>query len=95
MPITRQEVEHVALLSRLELTEQEKARFAEQLDAILAYMGKLNELDTEGIEPMVHGIEGTEPVRLDELGQSLPRQEALQNAPESRDGYFKVPRIIE
>jgi len=95
MPITWQEVEYVAHLARLQLTEQEKARFADQLDAILAYMEKLNELDTEGVEPMVHGIEGTEPVRPDRVGHSLPRQEALRNAPESRDGYFKVPRIIE
>ena len=95
MPITREEVEYVAHLSRLALTEAEMARFAVQLDAILSYMEKLNELDTEGVEPMVHGIEAPERVRHDEVGESLPRQEALQNAPESSEGCFKVPRIIE
>lgn len=95
MPITRQEVEYVAHLSRLELTEQEMEKFAGQLDAILGYMDKLNELDTEGVEPMVHGVEGRQPVRLDAVGESLRREEALQNAPESSEGCFKVPRIIE
>jgi aspartyl-tRNA(Asn)/glutamyl-tRNA(Gln) amidotransferase subunit C len=95
MPITREEVEYVAHLSRLALTEAEMERFAGQLDAILHYMEKLNELDTEGIEPMVHGIESPELVRHDEVGESLPRQEALQNAPESSEGCFKVPRIID
>jgi aspartyl-tRNA(Asn)/glutamyl-tRNA(Gln) amidotransferase subunit C len=95
MPITREEVEYVAHLSRLALTEAEMERFAGQLDAILQYMAKLNELDTEGVEPMVHGIEAPELVRHDEVGESLPRQEALRNAPESSEGCFKVPRIID
>jgi len=95
MPITRQEVEHVAHLSRLALSEGELEKFASQLDAILAYVAKLNELDTEGVEPMVHGIEGQEPVRQDVVGESLPCKEALQNAPDSADGCFRVPRIIE
>jgi aspartyl-tRNA(Asn)/glutamyl-tRNA(Gln) amidotransferase subunit C len=95
MPITREEVEYVAHLSRLALTEAEMERFAVQLDAILHYMEKLNELDTEGVEPMVHGVEAPELVRHDEVGESLPRQEALQNAPESSEGCFKVPRIID
>lgn len=95
MPITREEVEYVAHLSRLELSEKDKEEFAGQLDAILGFMEKLNELDTEGVEPMVHGIEGQKVVRQDEVGDSLPRKEALQNAPESSEGCFKVPRIIE
>ncbi len=95
MPITRQEVEHVAYLSRLALSEEELQKFAAQLDAILGYVAKLKELDTEGVEPMVHGIEGQERVRQDVVGESLPRKEALQNAPDTADGCFKVPRIIE
>ncbi|MHC4481127.1 MAG: Asp-tRNA(Asn)/Glu-tRNA(Gln) amidotransferase subunit GatC [Planctomycetota bacterium] len=95
MPITRQQVDYVAHLSRLELTEQEKERFAGQLDAILSYMEKLNELDTAGVEPMVHGMEGQQPVRPDKVGESLEREEALRNAPASSDGCFRVPRIIE
>ena len=95
MPITRQEVEHVALLARLELTEDEKHKFCTQLDAILGYMEKLNELDTRGVEPLVHGIEGKQPVRQDVPRASLPRKEALQNAPDAASGCFRVPRIIE
>ncbi len=95
MAITRQEVDYVAHLSRLALSEAQKERFAGQLDAILAYMEKLNELDTEGVEPMVHGIEGAEPVRPDRLRPSLPQREALANAPHSAEGCFRVPRIIE
>ncbi len=95
MPITRPEVERVAHLSRLDLTEAEKDRFAGQLDAILAYMEKLNELDTSDVDPMVHGIEGRQTAQPDQVGQSLPREEALRNAPQSAEGCFKVPRIIE
>ena len=95
MPITRQEVERVAHLSRLELSDDEREKFGGQIDAILGYMDKLNELDTEGVEPMVHGIEGEQLLRPDAVGVSLPREEALQNAPESSEGCFKVPRIIE
>lgn len=95
MPITREEVEYVAHLSRLELSDGEMEKFGSQLDAILGYMGKLNELDTQGVEPMVHGIEAPAPVRQDVAGRSLPSAESLRNAPESHDGYFKVPRIIE
>ncbi len=95
MAITRREVDYVAHLSRLELTEAEKDTFAEQLNAIVGYMDKLNALDTGGVEPLVHGIEGAQAVRPDKAGASLPRSEALRNAPEQSEGCFKVPRIIE
>jgi len=95
MAIDRREVEYVAHLSRLWLTEQEKEKFAHQLTAIIGYMDKLNELDTSGVEPMVHAIEQPERLRRDMAGESLSREEALRNAPQSRDGYFVVPRIID
>lgn len=95
MPITHKEVEYVAHLSRLALTEEEMRRLGGQLDSILAYMDKLNELDTTGVEPMVHAIQAQAFVRDDAVGSSLARKEALQNAPESADGCFRVPRIIE
>ncbi|MGD2174123.1 MAG: Asp-tRNA(Asn)/Glu-tRNA(Gln) amidotransferase subunit GatC [Candidatus Brocadiaceae bacterium] len=95
MPITREQVDYVARLARLELTEEEKERFAGQLDAIIAYMDKLNELDTSQVEPMVHGIEGRQAGRPDRVRESLPRRDALCNAPESSEGCFRVPRIIE
>jgi aspartyl-tRNA(Asn)/glutamyl-tRNA(Gln) amidotransferase subunit C len=95
MAITRDQVEHVAHLSRLALTDEELDTFSGQLGAILEYMEKLNELDTTGVEPMLHGIEGAQPAREDEKTGSLEREDALANAPESAEGCFKVPRIIE
>ena len=95
MSITRAQVEHVALLARLDLSEAEKETFSTQIGAILDYVAKLDELDTAGVEPMVHGIAAPAPLRADEAGASLPPDEALRNAPESMDGCFRVPRIIE
>lgn len=95
MAITPEQVRHVAHLSRLHLTDEELDTFAGQIGAILEYMEKLNELDTEGVEPMVHGIEGAQPTRPDRMTGSLTRAEALANAPEAAEGCFKVPRIIE
>lgn len=95
MPITKQQVEYVAHLSRLDLSEEEKDRIAHQLDAILDYVEKLNELDTENIEPLVHVAERHNVFREDAVGESLPTQEALNNAPEQSEGFFKVPRIID
>ncbi len=95
MPISREEVEHVAHLSRLELSDAEMEHFAEQIGAILDFVRKLDELDTEGVQPMVHGIAGTQPVRDDSVGESLPRPEAIANAPDAADGCFRVPRIID
>jgi len=95
MPITPQQVDYVAHLSRLKLSDEEKARFAGQLDAILQYVDKLNELDTGKVEPLIHAAERTNVVREDVAGESLTREDALKNAPESSEGCFKVPRIID
>ena len=95
MPITREQVEYVAHLSRLELSEVEKEKFAHQLDDILRYMEKLDELDTTDVEPLVHVSERQNVFREDAVGEPLPREDALSNAPESRQGCFKVPRIVE
>jgi aspartyl-tRNA(Asn)/glutamyl-tRNA(Gln) amidotransferase subunit C len=93
--ITREQVEYVAYLSRLELTDEEKSTFAGQLDSILQYVDKLNELDTERVEPMIHVTERVNVFREDAPGESLPRDDALGNAPEQSTGCFKVPRIID
>lgn len=95
MAITREQVDHVALLARLALTEQERDRFAGQLGAIIEFIDKLNEMDTSGVQPMVHGIAGFQPARNDAAGPSLSRDEALRNGPQASEGCFKVPRIIE
>jgi aspartyl-tRNA(Asn)/glutamyl-tRNA(Gln) amidotransferase subunit C len=93
--ITRKEVEHVARLARLELTEEEKDVMTRQLDGILAYVDKLNELDTSRVEPTSHVIPMMNVMRDDVPRPSLGPDEALANAPDREDAFFRVPRIIE
>ncbi len=93
--ITRREVEHVARLARLELSEDEKVRMTDQLDAILGYIDKLSQLDTSQVEPMTTVIPVVSVMREDEVRPSLPLEEALANAPDREGNFFRVPRIIE
>lgn len=95
MNITKQEVEHVAKLARLELSELEKEKLTDQLSNILTYVEKLNELDTTGVEPTSHVLAITNVMRDDVPGVSLSQEQALSNAPEKAAGHFKVPKIIE
>jgi len=95
MRITLQEVEHVARLARLALSEEEKEQMRSQLDRILGYIEKLNQLDTSAVEPTSHVIPVTNVFREDAVLPSLPREDALGNAPDPRGGLFQVPRIIE
>ncbi|MFZ5595420.1 MAG: Asp-tRNA(Asn)/Glu-tRNA(Gln) amidotransferase subunit GatC [Bacillota bacterium] len=92
--ITIKEVEHVALLSRLELDEAEKKLYAEQLSAILEYAGMLDELDTEKVPPTAHVLPLKNVFREDRVGEHLPLEKTLQNAPSREDNFFKVPRIV-
>jgi len=95
MKITKQEVEHVAKLARLELSEQEADRMTDQLSNILTYVEKLNELDTKGVEPTSHVLAINNVTREDMPRESLPLEQALANAPEKVAGHYKVPKIIE
>ncbi|HEX9019914.1 MAG TPA: Asp-tRNA(Asn)/Glu-tRNA(Gln) amidotransferase subunit GatC [Nitrospirota bacterium] len=95
MKISQQEVEHVARLARLELSEQEKEELTDQLSNILTYVEKLNELDTKGVEPTAHVLDINNVMREDVAGESLPQERALANAPEKAAGHYKVPKIIE
>lgn len=95
MKITREDVENVALLSRLEVEEDKVATITEQLNAILEYAEILNQVNTEGIKPTAHVLPLKNVLREDEVKPSLSRELALSNAPEQEDGYFKVPKIIE
>lgn len=95
MKITKQEVEHVAKLARLELSEQEKEMLTGQLSNILTYVEKLNELDTKDVEPTSHVLDIRNVMRDDAAAPSLPRDRALENAPEKAAGHYKVPKIIE
>ncbi len=92
--ITIKEVEHVAELARLRFSPQELEEFTSQLDAILKFVGKLESLDTEGVEPTYRAIEIVNCFREDEVKPSLPIEKVTANAPESEEGAFVVPRII-
>lgn len=95
MAITRKDVEHVARLARLELTEEEIVLFQEQLGRILEHAARVTSLDTEGVPPTAHAIQLANVFRNDELVPGLSHEEALASAPESEAGHFRVPRIIE
>lgn len=92
--ITREEVRHVAGLARLELSEAEEERMTGQMNGILEYMEKLNELDTAGIVPTTHAIQLQNVFRADVVKDSLDREKALANAPESDGVNFIVPKVI-
>jgi aspartyl-tRNA(Asn)/glutamyl-tRNA(Gln) amidotransferase subunit C len=91
MAITREEVVHVAGLARLELTEDELTRFAEQLNAILEAVGKVSELDLSDVEPTLHPLELANVWAEDEPRPSLTVEEALANAPDREGDAFRVP----
>lgn len=88
------EVEHVALLARLKLSEEEKKLFTGQLNAILDYIEKLNELDTSAIEPTFHVVSHQNLMREDEVKESFTQEASLENAPDRAQGCFRVPKII-
>ena len=94
MRITKEEVEKVAKLARLEITETEKAAFSEQLSSILSYVEQLKDVATDGIEPTATVLEQTNVFRDDTVRPSLSRDQALANAPDQQDGFFVVPRIL-
>jgi len=91
----KMDIEKVAKLARLELSEKEKDTLGNQLEQILTYMEQLNRIDTTGVEPTSHAIPIQNAFREDETNPSFPREEVLGIAPEVEDGHFKVPRIIE
>lgn len=95
MNITRSEVEHVAKLARLALPQEELDALTGQMDAILGYVDKLNELNTEGIVPTAHAVPMENAVRADEVKPSIGPDKALLNAPAPMDGCFRVPKVIE
>jgi aspartyl-tRNA(Asn)/glutamyl-tRNA(Gln) amidotransferase subunit C len=93
--ITIQDVEHLARLSRLQLSVDEKEKYRGQIDEILRYMEKLDELDVGGVAPLTHPLPLHNILRKDEPAKALPPEEALRNAPEQKDGLFKVPTVVE
>ena len=93
MAITREDVLHVAKLARLEIPENEIERVREQLGAILEAVGKVGELDLSDVQPTSHPLDLVNVWGEDEPRPSLPREEALKNAPDPADGAFRVPAV--
>ena len=94
MKITKEEVLYVAHLARLDLDEESIDKFAGQIDEILGYIEKLNQVDTKDIRPTSHAIFLTNAFREDEEGSHLDRERALANAPDKEDGNFVVPKVV-
>lgn len=95
MKITKKEVLETAELARLEIKDDELDKFINQLGNILEYIKDLNRLDTSDVEPTSHVLDLSTPLREDEVKQLIDTEDALRNAPESEDGFFVVPKVIE
>ena len=93
--LTEEQVRHVALLSRLDLTDEEIAHFRKDLGNILDYVEKLGELDTADVPPTSHSFKMENVFREDDVRPSLSNEEALANAPDAEDACFKVPAVIQ
>ena len=94
MKITTEEVKKIALLSRLEFSPEDMEEMQNSMNSILTHMEELNQYDTTGVQPTAHAVEQYNVMREDEPHVSFTNEEALSNAPDSEDGYFKVPKII-
>ena len=92
--ISRQDIEKVALLSRLRLTEDELTSMTAELAKIVGYVDQLAEVNTDGVAPMAHAIEVANVFRADQVAPSLPREEALSNAPHHDDRGYLVPAVL-
>lgn len=95
MTIDRRTVDHVARLARLDLSEEERTRMQTELSDILEHVETIQGMELDDVEATSHAIPLTNVMRPDEARPSLPRDEALANAPQSEDGRFAVPRIVE
>lgn len=93
--ISIKDVQHVAKLARLSLTEDESRQYAQQLSRIIDYFDELKSVDTEGVEPMSHPIAAVNVLREDEVLPSLPREVLMANAPLRDGNFFRVPKIGE
>ena len=92
--ISKKEVEHVAWLARIEVSEEEKNLFTEQLNEILEYFQKISEANTEDVPPTYHVLELVNVHREDAVSPSLPADEAIRNAPKKEGRFYKAPRIV-
>jgi len=95
MSVTKKDVEKIAQLAKLKFEDSEMDEYTKDMNNILAYMDKLNQLNTENIEPLSHPNEDSNVFRNDELKPSISSEDALKNAPEKDDRFFKVPKVIQ
>jgi aspartyl-tRNA(Asn)/glutamyl-tRNA(Gln) amidotransferase subunit C len=93
--ISLKDVKHIATLARLNFEEAEAEKIKDDLNSILGYMDKLNELNTDNVEPTSHTLDIYTVTRPDVAKPSLSNEEALENAPQAEDAHFKVPKVIE
>ena len=91
--INKKDVEHVAKLARIKLTDEETVKFTKQLGDIIKYVDQLNEVDTRGVEPMAHPYPLVNVVRKDIVNYKITKEELLKNAPDKEDSFLKVPKI--
>lgn len=91
--ITIKDVEHVAKLARLELTQEEKEKFTKQLGDVLKYVEQMNEVDTTDVKPMAHAFDVVNVTREDKVVYEQTKEELMANAPEEENGFFRVPKI--
>ncbi|GIK21947.1 MAG: Asp-tRNA(Asn)/Glu-tRNA(Gln) amidotransferase subunit GatC [Ignavibacteriota bacterium] len=94
MSVTKKDVEEIAGLAKLKFNDEELQNFTVQMNEILTYMDKLNELDTENVKPLSHPVEQVNIFREDKLKKSVSTEEALKNSPDKTDQHFKVPKVI-
>ncbi len=95
MSLTRQQVEHIANLARLDFDESEFPDFVEKLGSIVDFVDQLQQADTDDVEPMAHPLDQTQRLRVDEVTEEIRRDEYQQNAPSVEDGLYLVPKVIE
>lgn len=95
MKITEETVDRIAELSKLEFSTAEKQVLVGDMNKILAFMDKLNELDTDGVEPLIYMTDEVNALRTDEVVQKINHDEALKNAPKKDSDYFRVPKVLE
>ncbi|MBO6516698.1 MAG: Asp-tRNA(Asn)/Glu-tRNA(Gln) amidotransferase subunit GatC [Bacteroidia bacterium] len=94
MKITDTKIDELSHLARLQFEDQDKEQIKTDLERILAFCEKLNELDTSDVEPLVYMSDRVNPLREDEVEASLPKEDVLKNAPSADSDYFKVPKVI-
>jgi len=92
--LSKKEVEHITWLAHIELSEKEKTLFTEQFNDILDYFKKIDEVDTEDVQPTYHVLDLMNIYREDEASPSLPIEETLKNAPKKEEKFLKAPRIV-